>query len=277
MRAAAVLVALASLQATPSLDATLSRLHEYLLDYEPQLSKLMADELMRQTHSRPAQARSGEPTWRELNSEIAFVRLPGEGPWLGYRNVTTVNGRTIVERPDRLQALLAGGRDESQRALEMAQESARFNLGQARTTNVPTLPLEILHPRHRQRLTFELHGVQRLNGRRLRHLSFEEVSRPTLIRTPDGGDIVSYGSVWIEEPSGRVFEVELRSVAGTQPMRTLPEAILRVSFAEDAAIGFLVPTRMRETFAIGTSTGTGEARYSNFRRFQTSARIIPRS
>jgi hypothetical protein len=275
MRAAAVIVALASLQATPSLDATLSRLHQYLLDYEPQLSKLMADELMRQTHSRPAQAQPGEPTWREMKSEIAFVRLPGEGPWLGYRSVTTVNGRTIVERPDRLQALLARGGDEGQRAVEMAVKSARFNLGLARTTNVPTLPLEILHPRHRQRLTFELHGVERLNGRRLRHLSFEEVSRPTLIRTPDGGDMVSYGSVWIEEPSGRVFEVELRSVAHTQPIRTLPEAILRVSFAEDVGMGLLVPIRMRETFAIGTSTGSGEARYSNFRRFETSVRIIP--
>ncbi|MGH9176515.1 MAG: hypothetical protein ACRD1H_19245 [Vicinamibacterales bacterium] len=275
MRAAVVFVALASLQGPPSLDTTLSRLHAYLLDYEPKLSKLMADESMRQTHARPARARPGEPTWRELKSEMAFVRLPGEGPWLGYRSVTTVNGKPVAERPDRLQALLARGGDEGRRAQEMALESARFNLGLARTTNVPTLPLELLHPRHRERLTFALQGTQRIEGRRLRRLSFEEVSRPTLIRNPDGSDIISYGSVWLEETSGRVFEVEVRSVAGRQPIGTLPEAVLRVSYAEDAALGLLVPTRMRETFALGTGTGTGHASYSNFRRFETSARIIP--
>ena len=239
MRAAVFFVALAGLQATASLETTLSRLHEYLLDYEPRLSKLMADEMMRQTNLRPARAPSGQSTWRQLKSEIAFVRLPGEGPWLGYRNVTAINGQSVAERPDRLQTLLAKGGDEDRRAEEMALESARFNLGLPRTTNVPTLPLEILHPRHRERLKFKVHGAERISGRRLRRLSFEEVSRPTLIRNPDGTDIISYGSAWLEEPSGRVFEVEVRSVRATQPIGTAPEAVLRVSFAEDAALGLL--------------------------------------
>ncbi len=38
----------------------------------------------------------------------------------------------------------------------------------------------------------------------------------------------------------------------------------------------LVPTEMRETFPVEQpAAGTGVARYSNFRRFQTSARIVP--
>lgn len=275
MRTATLLLSLVSLQAAPSLETTLSRLHAYLLDYEPRLSKLMADEAMTQTHLRPAQTFGGQPTWRQLKSEIAFVRLPGEGPWLGYRHVTTVDGKSVTERPDRLQALLAQGGDEAKRAIEMAKESARFNLGLPRTTNVPTLPLEMLHPRHRERLKFELHRVERIDGRRLRRVSFEEVSRPTLIREPDGDDIISYGSVWVDEASGRIFEVEVRSVAATQPVRTPPESVVRISFAEDPGMGLLVPIRMRETFPIGTGTGSGDARYSNFRRFETSARIVP--
>lgn len=273
MRAAVFFVALAGLQATPSLETTLSRLHEYLLDYEPSLSKLMADEMMRQTNVQPSPF--GQSTRRELKSEIAFVRLPGNGPWLGYRNVTAVNGRAMAEQPDRLQSLLAQGSDEGRRALAMALESARFNLGSPRTTNVPTLPLDILHPRHRDRLEFELHGIDRVHGRRLRRLAFEEVARPTMIRNPDGSDILSYGSVWLEEPLGRVFEAEVRFVHGIHPIGTVPEAVLRVSFAEQTALGLLVPIRMRETFPIGTGTGTGDARYSNFRRFETAARIIP--
>lgn len=37
----------------------------------------------------------------------------------------------------------------------------------------------------------------------------------------------------------------------------------------------LLPTDMVEEFWIPRGRGTGRARYSNFRRFETTARIIP--
>ena len=51
---------------------------------------------------------------------------------------------------------------------------------------------------------------------------------------------------------------------------------MRVDFTEHKGLGMLVPTEMRETFPVEQpAAGTGVARYSNFRRFQTSARIVP--
>jgi hypothetical protein len=42
-------------------------------------------------------------------------------------------------------------------------------------------------------------------------------------------------------------------------------------------LGILVPTTMLENFSTSTpsSNGSGEATYTNFRRFGTSAKIVP--
>ena len=52
-------------------------------------------------------------------------------------------------------------------------------------------------------------------------------------------------------------------------------AQLRVTFTMDKGLGILVPARMTEVFLLSGQTGEGDARYSNFRRFTTSARIVP--
>ena len=57
---------------------------------------------------------------------------------------------------------------------------------------------------------------------------------------------------------------------------TKPENTLRVEFAHDQALGLLVSVEMREAFPWDEpAQGTGVATYRNFRRFQTSARIVP--
>jgi hypothetical protein len=272
MRTAALILVLGALRSAPSLEATLEAVFSYVVAYEARLTELIADEAMQQ--SRPAAfAVAAGRTQRKWTSEIAFMRLPGDGPWLGYRNVIVVDGRRVREDSARLQTLLARGPNEEKRALDLALASARFNLGLPRTTNMPTLPLEFVHPRHRDRLTFKLEGMDRVNGRSLRRLSFQEHVRPTLIRDPEGPDILSRGSVWIEEGTGRIFEAEVRMVAGDDPSG--PEASLRVSFAPQPGFDILLPVRMRETFPLGSGLGTSDARYSNFRRFATTARLVP--
>lgn len=277
MRLLAVLLAAVAVTAQEPLDRVLEKMHSYLEEYETQISDLIAAEEMTQTYEFPTRASGTTSTWRKLRSEIAFMRLPGNGPWLGYRNVRTVDNKPVSEKEQPLlMAMLPGGEPDYDRALKLANESSRFNLGNARTTNVPTLPLELMHRRHRDRFKFRVQSVERLRGRRLRKLRFEEVHRPTLIQTPDGGDILSRGTIWIEEETGRVFEAEVRSVDATESRwRNPPESILRVSFTPHAALNMLVPDRMTERFPIGRQFGSGEARYSDFRKFTTSARIVP--
>lgn len=77
----------------------------------------------------------------------------------------------------------------------------------------------------------------------------------------------------------RVMKVDGVAVAHTGPALA---ALLslgptdRRAQAQHKALGLLVPTRMDEVFLIaGSAPGKGRATYSNFRRFQTSARIVP--
>ena len=146
MRPAVLVLAAISFQSSPALDSVLSRLDAYLAEYEPRLGQLIADEDMTQT--RPPRSRAATLFRHRLKSEVAFVRLPGDGAWLGYRSVKSVNGRSIMQSSERLLELLARGPEEQRRAATIARESARYNLGEPGTINVPTLPLEFLRNRH---------------------------------------------------------------------------------------------------------------------------------
>lgn len=268
MKTAALVAAFALAQpdTSPSLETLLERLSTYLLHYEKAIREIIADEEMSQTPrsvSLRAEAR------RRLQSEVAFMRLPGDGAWIGYRVVHHVNGRAVDAASTKLQALLNGTDDDRARGVAIARESARHNLGLARTTNMPLLALELVHPRHRARFTFSKAGVTRGGVRSLRRIDFVERASPTVIQTGNGFDLPSRGSVWIEESTGRVFQSEVRD------RDIISSTRLSVTFVVHEGLGMLVPDRMHEIFAIGSGLGDGTARYSNFRRFSTSARIVP--
>jgi hypothetical protein len=272
MRGLVSLVLLAAFQGSTSLDTLLTRLDQYMRAYEPRLSQVVADEEM--TQVRPGSTIRDFPYRRHLKSEVAFVQLRDDATWLGYRSVKTADGRSVSDQTDWLRSLLASGLDERRRAAEIARASASHNLGNPRTTNMPTLPLELLHARNRHRVQFRLEGPDVVSRRRLQKLSFEETTRPTLIRSFRDEDIRCHGTVWIEEATGRIFEVEVRMSAANTAKGSSGESMLRVSFEEHRTLDLLVPVRMRETFPVGSLMGSGEARYSNFRLFATSARII---
>ena len=267
MKSGALLLAVALLQPTPepSLEQLLGRLSAYLTRYEPLISEVIADEVMTQ-RDRFTSLRN--PVSRKLTSEIAFMRLPGGGEWMGFRLVRAVNGRAVNDQQTLLQQLLSATGDEYRRGLAIALESARHNLGVSRTTNVPLLAFHLLHPRNRERFTYEKHVLERVAGRQLRRIDFTERMSPTVIQTSQGDDVPSRGSIWFDEATGAVYETVVLDRDGGP-------AQLRVTFTMDNALGILVPQRMREVFPLSGAVGEGDARYSNFRRFTTSARIVP--
>jgi hypothetical protein len=260
-------------------DAIRDRLDKYLLEYEPQLSSLVADERMTQRDgaSRLANRQTAEPTKdRELISEVAFVSLPGNVGWLGFRRVMTVNTRNVADSGPALAAVLSdGASDMYTKARVLLGESARHNLGMPRTTNLPNLPLEFLHPRNRKRLRHRLDGMEKIRGVNTARMVFEEQSSPTIIQRPEGGDMQSLVSAWIEPDTGRLLRAQVK----TRDARigVLPfDQVIWVDFRIDEKLGILVPYEMKEEFFAGRfREGTGTARYSNYRQFRTSARIIP--
>ncbi len=85
---------------TDDAGAIRDRLDKYLLDYEPQLSALVAEELLIQRDAPgPGAAVNAAPDTkhRRLTSEVAFIGLPGDAGWLGFRRVVMVNGKTIAD------------------------------------------------------------------------------------------------------------------------------------------------------------------------------------
>jgi len=250
-----------------NVDALLARLDRYLLDYEPRLSELIADELMVQEVSGRYQPRLEQ----RLDSEVAFVALPQNVGWLGFRHVKTVDNRPVALADASLTVALSTPGLERARAL--LNESARHNLGLPRTSNLPNLPLEFLHRRNRQRFAARDDGQETVRGIRTSRVVLLERATPTLIHNRDTGeDIPSVVRAWIDTRTGRLMRAEVETFASTSKR---PENSIRVEFSENKELGLFVPTEMRETFPAGKPLrGTSVAKYTNFRRFTTSARIV---
>src|SRR5690606_19239052 len=154
----------------------------------------------------------------------------------------------------------------------LALEQARYNIGPVmRTINVPTLALEILTSRNQERFRFRRRGSTTMNGIDLMIISFEERRRPTMIRTPEGRDLPAFGSLWIEPGTGRVIRTELRT--GERRSDRI-EAAITVSYVFVPRLDLLLPGTMEERYAGPGADITCRADYSNFRRFETDARII---
>jgi len=257
------------------------RLDQYLRSYEPQLSVLIADEYMTQ-RGVGSTGRDGTPNRRqsrELRSEVAFIALPGGAGWLGFRRVITVDDQRAsdeqavhINSGGLASSLSDGARDDYASARQLLADGAVRNLGLPRTTNLPNLPLELLHPRHRRHFVERLDGTEAVGGVMTTRMVFIERVEPTIIQSPDGESIESVVRAWIEPATGRLFRAEVKSRKfGSR--KDFPN-IIRVEFVQNKQFGMLVPSVMDEVFPLYGGTGTGQARYSNFRRFQTSARII---
>jgi hypothetical protein len=288
--AALALLLAGSAGAQPSgevtLDLLLDRLGTYLTSYEAALATVIADENYQQqelvTQGVPGTNRAQSIVTtvrrkRTLESEVAFLRLPGGSSWFGVRDVRKVDGKPVVENAAGLQRLLERLDASSLReAAAIVIRSSQHNLGGLRTVNMPTVPLEILHPVHHVQFAFKLSGSDRIGGVRTSRLDFEEFDEPTIILSTEGGPMFIKGRAWIEPDNGRLWRVELTVTPRVQG-RTLRqfENRMRVDYTPHAALAMMVPKEMSENFWIRGGRGEGRARYANFRQFATSARIVP--
>jgi hypothetical protein len=267
--AVAVAAMSAALQRAPSLSDVFSRLDTYLQRYETTVATVVAEEHYTQV-LEPA-SRPGQQT-RTLRSDYALARAPGGQAWSGFRDAYEVDGQPVRDREDRLLALLSEGSAASaMQALRITRENARYNIGEeviTRTTNVPTVALDLIHPRHRSRFAFARNGEETVDGMVVWVLSYRERGgRPTIVRTPDGRNRRTNGRVWVEPKTGEVLRTEL---SWDEP----PQSVIVVEYGRDEGIGARVPLVMTEEYRSDRGRVTATARYTNYRRFQTSARVV---
>jgi hypothetical protein len=263
----------------PTAQDVRDQLNTYLTSYEPKLSELMADEVMVQENVRRNSTGFGGiglPEMRTIRSEVAFIALPGDAGWLGFRRVMKVGSRLVEDNLGTLNAVLANGAvDDYSKARNMLADSARFNLGTPRTINLPNLPLELLHPRHATRFSIRLAGEERVRGRKTIKLVLVENVSPTIIQTYDNGDMRSIVSAFVEPETGRLWRADVIARDPRETRWTF-DHVISVEFKNERSLGLLVPATMHEVFFAGQNRNAkGDADYSNYRRFQTSARIVP--
>ena len=269
----------------PSLDQVVKRVAAYVTSYGPQLATIVAEENYKQwieTEPGTVVVPSLGRTRREIRSDFVLSRLGDGDTWVAFRDAFEVDGSPVRDREDRLVALLSTGTDQAWRqAAAIAKESARFNVGTRliiRNINVPTFVIQLLQDGNRQRFRFSRvklsdggganrTGAAADESARRWAIEYRERSRPTLVRQTTGGDQPLRGTMIVDAQTGEVWETNLTWERG-------PRGHISVTFGRVPDIDVLVPVRMVEQYRDAPTTIFGEASYSRFRRFSTSARVV---
>jgi hypothetical protein len=280
----------------------LTRCGEYVKGYGGQVSSLVAREHYRQEWSPEADLRIMKVT---LTSEFALVRAGGAvEEWAGFRDVVEVNGKPVHDRNDRLQRLFVEGPPNVlEEARRIADEGARFNLGPVtRNFNVPTTAMFFLHPANQGRFRWQKTGeASAPDGTKLWELTFQEQSKPTVIRSSKGKNVPAKGRVWVNPLDGCVVQTEML-ISGFVRDVEESDAVINVKYAIDPALEIWLPARMNEEYKLlrhsqslmstrgSRPTGldvelgagatmtriTGVAEYEGYRQFQTTVKVVPK-
>jgi hypothetical protein len=253
----------------PDAELTLliARMREYLQDYVRDFANVVTEEdsVMEITRGW----RGGEKS-RHLKSDLLLVKTNDRTGWLQYRDVFEVDGKPVRDRESRVQKLfLENPAAAVQKAEEISNESARYNLGELRRTmNLPTLPLVLFASAGVGGLSFERDGEDTLNGIRAARIKYEELQRPTLVRQIETSlDAPSSGTVWIDPLTGRVLKtlIEVEAAQST--------AIMTVVYKPGGTTGIWAPTEMQEVYRRPGYEVTGRATYSKFRSFKVTTDV----
>lgn len=253
----------------PSLKIVLARAGDYVSSYHLAMTTVIAEERYAQTLvTRTADGADATST-RTLVSDFVIVTTESDQPWMAFRDVLEVDGKPVRDRDNRMQQLFASGADID-RALAVNRESARYNLGTiVRTINTPTVALDFLLPDAQRRFSFH-RAANRGNAAEAGtwEITFSERDHPTIIKTPGGRDVVARGSFVIDPLDGRVARTTL-NLMGVR-------ATINVDYAFEPRLQVAVPVKMTESYQMPQETLEAVAVYSNYRRFETAARIVPK-
>lgn len=185
-----------------------------------------------------------------------------------------------------------------------------------RNFNVPTTALFFVKTENQARFKFRKDGEDKMDGATVWKMRYEETRKPTIIRTSQGKDMPVHGTFWIDPVQGRVLKTHMEitsdamltadhggmsnnpggyldNAPGNQAAtrwgdnrRVNTSASITVTYRQEPNLGLLVPAEMLETYEGPTrSAFTGNesvtkincrATYSDFKRFETGARVVPK-
>lgn len=256
----------------PSLKDVVRRLGAYVQAYGEKASIIVATERFTQ------RVRGAFVQDRVTVADFAIVKAAGLGGWVGFRDVVEVDGARVSDREERLIQVLTAASGRMDEAQRLSNESARFNIGPIqRNFNVPTAGLFFFRPENLDRFKFTRKGVQR-DG--TWEIGFRETSRPTLVRTPTGVSVPADGSIWVDAETGTVTRTRIHMTIVVAPTPDDPRtgsAEIDVTYRRVPALDMWLPEAMTESYegnaGLGPSRTIAEAKYTDYRQFQTSGRI----
>jgi hypothetical protein len=266
-------------QPKPNVRTLVERAHQWVEQFERDFIAVVADE---EYDQRASDGSGAPPSHRQIHSELLFLRPEAGGGWVAVRNVLSYSddGEPPIEVPnsrDRLTRALERGRADGRSALRrLADESARFNIGKlARNFNTPTLALQFLDETHRDRFKFRLEGSERLGSEDVWRLKYEERSHPTIIQA-NFRDIELTGYIWSRASDGAIVRTQLELDAKPNDGHSGLHTTVTVDYSRDEKLDRMVPSRMQEDYAerAGSHHVSAAAVYSNYRVFETSARVV---
>jgi hypothetical protein len=258
----------------PGLKEVLRRMGAYVESYGEKASIVVGTE--RYTQDTRGSGDLSAAT-RFLVSDFAIVKADALSGWLGFRDVLDVDGKPVADHEERLAHVLMASQGRYDEARRLSDESARFNIGPIqRNFNEPTAVLFYFTPKNQDRFKFSARGA---GADGVREIAFEEDSRATIIRTPDGQPVPSTGSVWVRPADGTIVRTLLK--VPVIPMRDARgqrgSGQVDVIYRRVEALDMWLPWTMTEAFE--TTKGNtwerinGRAVYGNYRQFQTAVRI----
>lgn len=263
--------------ALPVADAVLRRAAAYVAKFEQTLASVIWTERYEQEQrTRVRFGASGNrfstlTGTRTLQSELLLLWLPRETTWIAVRDVIAVDGVPRADGERRARAALTGSSVSVDQLRQLAEENGRFNIGQiVRTFNEPTLALVFLDEHYRHRFSFQRGKADRIDGRRLLSYGFAERTHPTIVQDR-GQDVPARGTVWIDEATGQIRQTVLELTDRTGGL----QGRMTVRYGADPKFDVLVPLEMQEAYTSASGEQiTTRATYSDFRRFETTGRII---
>jgi hypothetical protein len=271
--------------APPAVDDLLAGAAAYVERFEQEFALVVGDERHQQRIGvRPAPMLPPDKV-RTTRSEVVFLWLPHEQMWLTARNVRSLNGRDIPGADSTLQAVLADESARMARMLRLRSESARYNFGPIRRNfNDPTLVLQFAGARLQPRFSWTLEDRETLDDAQTWRIRFKELARPSVIKR-GAEDLPASGRVWIEPFTGAIRKTRL----DVTDVELKVHVRIETTFGRDEKLTVLAPKRMDESYEQeeqhvfrGSSRSdwaepiNAVATYSNFRRFETSGRLITR-
>jgi hypothetical protein len=250
----------------PTVPQLLEAAGKYVAEYDKKFSGVVSEENYYQSATQPgfrAQQR------RTLVSDLILINA-GPAGWISLRDVFQVDGSPVRDHTDRLLKLLTNpAPDAYQQALRLAQEGARFNIGNlSRSINVPSTALRFVRQDTQSRSTFTVNGMKTINGISAAELEFKETGTPRLIRTLT--DAPAEGKIWLEPANGRIVQTEL-----SLKFEKSSSAKITVRYAPEPKISLWVPVRMDEVYTLASGQiVSGRADYRNFRTFSVDVNTI---